>query len=154
MQSRRFPAPWSASRIPGGFLVSDADGCKLIYCYADFEGRSSVMGQMDAATAERVAQAIAHLPALLKGESKFSPETLTLGEIPAGPWSVEDSDGMFRVNSPGYALACIYYADRRAGDLTWDEARRIAAGISRLPKGIHAPADSCLSASSQAGVLP
>jgi hypothetical protein len=84
------------------------------------------MGQMDAATAERVAHAIAQLPALLKGEAA------ELGEIPAGPWSVEDSDGMFRVNSPGYALACVYYAYRRAGDLTWDEARRLAAGTARL----------------------
>lgn len=106
--------------------MSDASGCRLIYCYADFEGRSSVMGQMDAATAERVAHAIAKLPRVLKGEAAER------GEIPAGPWSVEDSDGMFRVNSPGYAVAGIYYADRRAGDLTWDEARRIAAGVARL----------------------
>ncbi|WP_188518658.1 hypothetical protein [Alsobacter metallidurans] len=46
---------------------------------------------------------------------------------------------MFRVNSPGYALACIYYADRRAGDITWDEARRIAAGIQRIPTWTPTP---------------
>lgn len=28
-----------------------------------------------------------------------------------------DRDGMYRVNSPGYALECVYYADRRAGIL-------------------------------------
>ncbi|WP_194483064.1 hypothetical protein [Alsobacter metallidurans] len=49
------------------------------------------MGQMDAATAERVAQ----LPAALKGEGA------DLGDIPACSWTVEGSDGMFRVNSSG-----------------------------------------------------
>lgn len=84
------------------------------------------MGQMDTATAERVANTIAKLPAVLKGEGA------ELGEIPAGPWTVHDSDGMFRVNSPGYALAWVYHKDPRAGDLTGDEARRIAAGIQLL----------------------
>lgn len=99
--ARRFPPPWSAHRVPGSFLVSDATGCRLVYCYADFQGRSSVMGQMDAATAEWVAHAIAKLPAALKGERA------DLGDIPAGPYAVEDSDGMFRVNSPGFALGCV-----------------------------------------------
>jgi hypothetical protein len=34
---RRFPAPWTAERIPGGFIVRDANGQALayVYCRAD-----------------------------------------------------------------------------------------------------------------------
>jgi len=31
---RRFPAPWTAEQIPGGFKVVDATGQALAYCYA------------------------------------------------------------------------------------------------------------------------
>jgi hypothetical protein len=31
---RRFPAPWSAERIPGGFVVKDSEGQALAYVYA------------------------------------------------------------------------------------------------------------------------
>ncbi|GGH12575.1 hypothetical protein GCM10007036_10530 [Alsobacter metallidurans] len=79
---------------------------------------------MPPANDPRVSGFVAQLPTLLEGEG------VDLGDIPAGQWTVQDSDSM---NSPGYALACVYYADRRAGDLTWDEARRISAGIARLP---------------------
>ena len=31
---RRFPAPWTAEQIPGGFKVIDATGQSLAYVYA------------------------------------------------------------------------------------------------------------------------
>ena len=31
---RRFPSPWSAELIPGGFVVKDATGQSLAYVYA------------------------------------------------------------------------------------------------------------------------
>jgi len=31
---RRFPPPWSVEPIPGGFVVKDATGQSLAYCYA------------------------------------------------------------------------------------------------------------------------
>ena len=34
MTSRRFPAPWSADKIPGGYVVRDANGQALAYVYS------------------------------------------------------------------------------------------------------------------------
>jgi len=34
MTSRRFPAPWSADKIPGGYVVRDANGQALAYIYS------------------------------------------------------------------------------------------------------------------------
>jgi hypothetical protein len=31
--ARRFPAPWSAEPIPGGYVVKDANGQTLAYVY-------------------------------------------------------------------------------------------------------------------------
>ncbi len=31
---RRFPAPWTVEKIPGGFKVSDANGQSLAYVYS------------------------------------------------------------------------------------------------------------------------
>jgi len=33
--TRRFPAPWTVEKIPGGFKVNDANGQSLAYVYAD-----------------------------------------------------------------------------------------------------------------------
>ena len=41
---RRFPAPWTAEQIPGGFKVVDATGQSLAYVYA-----SETKAQADAA---------------------------------------------------------------------------------------------------------
>jgi hypothetical protein len=32
--SRRFPPPWRAERIPGGYVVRDANGQALTYLYS------------------------------------------------------------------------------------------------------------------------
>jgi hypothetical protein len=34
MTTRRFPAPWRADRIPGGYIVRDANGQALAYIYS------------------------------------------------------------------------------------------------------------------------
>ena len=34
LRSRRFPSPWSAERIPCGYVVKDATGQALAYVYA------------------------------------------------------------------------------------------------------------------------
>jgi hypothetical protein len=51
------------------------------------------------------------------------------------PWSVEDKGACFIVRDHnGQALAYVYYDHPQAGDLTWDEARRIAIDIAKLPE--------------------
>jgi hypothetical protein len=63
---RRFPSPWTAERIPGGYVVKDATGQSLVYVYAR-ETRAEVdtakVLTMD--EARRVASNIAKLPTLL-----------------------------------------------------------------------------------------
>jgi hypothetical protein len=34
MTSRRFPAPWRADKIPGGYIVRDANGQALAYVHS------------------------------------------------------------------------------------------------------------------------
>jgi hypothetical protein len=65
--SRRFPAPWKADKIPGGYVVRDANGQALAYVYA----RGTIAEAMQAKVlttdeAGRIAANIARLPSLLK----------------------------------------------------------------------------------------
>jgi hypothetical protein len=34
MTNRRFPAPWRADKLPGGYVVRDANGQALVYLYS------------------------------------------------------------------------------------------------------------------------
>ena len=34
VNDRRFPPPWSADKIPGGYVVRDANGQSLVYVYS------------------------------------------------------------------------------------------------------------------------
>jgi hypothetical protein len=58
--TRRFPAPWTVEKTPGGFKVLDANGHSLAYVYA---GDKSVTLTED--EARRIASNIAKLPTLL-----------------------------------------------------------------------------------------
>jgi hypothetical protein len=43
MTSRRFPPPWRADKIPGGYVVRDANGQALAYIYSRLQGTTTPM---------------------------------------------------------------------------------------------------------------
>jgi hypothetical protein len=62
-EPRRFPAPWHAEKISGGYVVRDASGQALAYVY----GRVGLAEALQAKTltadeARRIAANIARLP--------------------------------------------------------------------------------------------
>jgi hypothetical protein len=67
---RRFPAPWHADPMPGGYVLRDANGQALTYIYSrdnEAEARQAKVLTTDAA--RRIAINMARLPELLgKGE--------------------------------------------------------------------------------------
>jgi hypothetical protein len=63
---RRFPAPWRADKMPGGYCVRDANGQALAYIYSrnnEVDARQAKVLTSD--EARRVAANIARLPELL-----------------------------------------------------------------------------------------
>jgi hypothetical protein len=65
---RRFPPPWRADKIPGGYVVRDANGQSIAYVY----GRATEAEAMQAKVltmdeARRIAINIARFPGLLRG---------------------------------------------------------------------------------------
>jgi hypothetical protein len=68
---RRFPPPWRAEPMPGGYVVRDANGQALAFVYSrdnPAEARQAKVLTVD--EARRIAAGIARLPELLgKGES-------------------------------------------------------------------------------------
>jgi hypothetical protein len=68
---RRFPPPWTAERIPGGFVVKDATGQSLAYVYArETKAEADTAKVLTMDEARRVASNIAKLPALLSKKNK------------------------------------------------------------------------------------
>jgi hypothetical protein len=126
---RRFPPPWRAEPIPAGQLIVDATGTKLAYVYGvDPRAQTSMAGSLTFAQAEMIAAAITQLPDVLR-EGRQAPALSVRMTL-----TVEESSEFFRVRDAGnYGVATIYFVDKRAGDLTWDEARRIAANVAKLP---------------------
>jgi hypothetical protein len=86
--------------------------------------------------AQAVAELVAAIPAIVKGET--AAQGLPPGIQP--PFRLVERTGAFVVSSAeGRQLAWVFWNDPKAGDLGHDEARRIAAGIARLPNRMGWP---------------
>jgi hypothetical protein len=66
-EPRRFPAPWYVDKIPGGYVVKDAQGQVLAYVYARTTNVEAARAKvLTADEARQIADDIAKLPSLLK----------------------------------------------------------------------------------------
>jgi hypothetical protein len=62
---RRFPAPWTVEKIPGGFKVYDANGQSLYVYSRENPNGAYIAGVLTEDEARRIASNIAKLPKLL-----------------------------------------------------------------------------------------
>jgi hypothetical protein len=77
MTTRRFPPPWRADKIPGGYVVRDANGQALAYIFSrDDDAEALQAKELTEDEARRIAVNIARLPGLLgKGEPRQRGQT-------------------------------------------------------------------------------
>jgi K+/H+ antiporter YhaU regulatory subunit KhtT len=65
--SRRFPPPWRADKISGGYVVRDANGQAIAYLYSkENEAEARQAKTLTNDEARRIALNVARLPELLK----------------------------------------------------------------------------------------
>jgi hypothetical protein len=65
-EPRRFPAPWRADKIYGGFVIRDANGQALAYVYSrDNEAEARQAKVLTSDEGRRIAANIARLPELV-----------------------------------------------------------------------------------------
>src|SRR5262245_61109626 len=81
---RRFPAPWTIEKIPGGFKVLDANGQSLAYVYSrETKDAADLAKVLTEDEALRIASNIAKLPVLLgkaRPNDRFLAAATTLAE--------------------------------------------------------------------------
>jgi hypothetical protein len=65
MTNSRFTAPWRADKIPGGYVVRDANGQALAYISRDNEAEALQAKVLTKDEARRIAVNITRLPGLL-----------------------------------------------------------------------------------------
>jgi hypothetical protein len=69
--SRRFPAPWRADKIAGGYVVRDSNDQAIAYIYSrENDADAWQFKELTSDEARRVAMVFASLPELLEGMSK------------------------------------------------------------------------------------
>lgn len=137
-QPRRFPAPWSVEEAAEAFVVVDAIDQRLSFNYFDEEERGANSSRLRKPDAFNVAWVISRLPALIRGE-----KALGVAPLHQGPWTATDHSTWFAIDDASGRRVCTVYVDHPdAGALTWDEARRLANGIAKLPE-LMSVQDSC-----------
>ena len=66
VSDRRFPVSWRADKIPGGYVVRDANGQALVYVYSrDNDAEALQARVLTKDQAHRIADNVARLPRLL-----------------------------------------------------------------------------------------
>ncbi len=69
--SRHFPSPWRAEKMPGGYVVRDANDQALAYIYSrENDADALQFKELTSDEARRVAMVFARLPDLVSATSK------------------------------------------------------------------------------------